>query len=56
MANEYMYCVKCRKKVFVDSPKEVTFKNKRTKQNMRALQGNCPRCGTKTFKILGKAK
>jgi len=43
------YCVKCRKKVEVKSPKQVTLKNKR-----EATQGTCKDCGTKVFKM-GKA-
>jgi hypothetical protein len=43
------YCVKCRaKREFEGS--EVTLKNGR-----RAAQGNCPVCGTKVMRILGKA-
>jgi len=43
------YCVKCKKKVEIQNPKRVTLKNKRP-----ALQGVCPKCGTKVFRI-GKA-
>ncbi|MEM0288023.1 MAG: DUF5679 domain-containing protein [Nitrososphaerota archaeon] len=43
------YCVKCRAKVEIKDPKEVTMKNGR-----KALQGSCPKCGTKLFRILGK--
>jgi DNA-directed RNA polymerase subunit RPC12/RpoP len=43
------YCMKCKKKVEVKSPKQVTLKNKRA-----AIQGLCPRCGTKVFRM-GKA-
>ncbi|MDO8568108.1 MAG: DUF5679 domain-containing protein [Dehalococcoidales bacterium] len=43
------YCVKCRKKVEVKSPKAVTMKNGRP-----ATQGQCTVCATKIFKI-GKA-
>lgn len=43
------YCVKCRKKVEIKSPKQVTLKNKRP-----ATSGTCPVCGTKVFR-LGKA-
>jgi DNA-directed RNA polymerase subunit RPC12/RpoP len=43
------YCMKCKKKVEVKSPKQVTLKNKRA-----AIQGLCPKCGTKVFRM-GKA-
>ena len=43
------YCVKCRKKVEIKNPKQVTLKN-----NRPAVQGVCPVCGTKVFRI-GKA-
>ncbi|MEM3185180.1 MAG: DUF5679 domain-containing protein [Conexivisphaerales archaeon] len=43
------YCVKCKAKVEIKDPKEVTMKNGR-----KALQGSCPKCGTKLFRILGK--
>lgn len=47
-----IFCVKCRKKVSVPKGKlkEQVLKNKR-----KALVGNCPTCGTKIFKIMGKA-
>jgi hypothetical protein len=44
------YCVKCRAKKEMKSPKAVTMKNKKP-----ATQGTCPTCGTKMFKI-GKSK
>ena len=40
------YCVKCRKKVDVKDPKQVKLKNGRD-----AVQGTCPKCGTKVFRI-----
>ena len=40
------YCVKCKKKVLIKNPKEVTLKNGR-----KATQGTCPKCGTKVFRI-----
>ncbi len=43
------YCMKCRKKVEIKNAKETTLKNKRP-----AIQGECPSCGTKVFRI-GKA-
>ncbi len=43
------YCMKCRAKVEIKNPKQVTLKNKRP-----ATSGTCPKCGTKVFRI-GKA-
>jgi hypothetical protein len=40
------YCVKERKKVEIKDPVQVTMKNGRP-----AIQGFCPDCGTKIFKI-----
>ena len=40
------YCVKCKAKREVKNPKAVTLKNKRA-----AVQGTCPICGTKLFRI-----
>ena len=40
------YCVKERKKVEIQDPAQVTMKNGRP-----AIQGTCPDCGTKIFKI-----
>ena len=40
------YCVKEKKKVEIKEPKQVTMKNGRP-----AIQGICPDCGTKIFKI-----
>lgn len=42
------YCVKCRKKVEVKNPKQITMKNGR-----KATKGECPKCGTKVFRIGG---
>lgn len=42
------YCVKCKRKVEIVSPVNVTLKNKR-----KAVRGTCPVCGTKVFRILG---
>lgn len=49
MAQYEAYCVKCRAKREFEGT-EVTLKNGR-----RAAQGNCPVCGTKVMRILGKA-
>jgi len=40
------YCVKCKKKVEILSPKQIIMKNKRP-----AIQGLCPKCRTKVFRI-----
>jgi len=40
------YCVKERKKVEIVGPQQVTMKNGRP-----AIQGTCPDCGTKIFRI-----
>lgn len=37
---------KCRKKVDIKNPTQVTMKNGRL-----AVQGNCPNCNTKVFRI-----
>ena len=41
------YCVKERKKVEIQNPVQVTMKNGRP-----AIQGTCPDCVTKIFKIV----
>lgn len=48
------YCVKCREKREMQNPKEVIMKGKGGTKR-RALTGTCPKCGTKMFRILGKA-
>ena len=40
------YCVKCKAKRDIKDAKQVTMKNGRP-----AIQGTCPDCGTKIFKI-----
>ena len=42
------YCVKCKAKREMKGEKQVTMKNGRP-----AMQGICPVCGTKMFKIGG---
>jgi hypothetical protein len=42
-------CMKCKKQVEVKNPKDVVMKN-----GMKAISGECPECGTKVFKIVGK--
>lgn len=41
------YCVKCREKRDVKDPKQVTMKNGR-----HAIEGTCPECGTKLFRMI----
>lgn len=43
------YCLKCRTKREMKSPKPITMKNGKP-----ATEGTCPTCGTRMFKI-GKA-
>ncbi len=50
---EVAYCVKCRAKQEMKDEKEVSFAGKGGVER-RAMQGVCPVCGTKMFKILGK--
>jgi len=40
------YCMKCKTKVEIKNPKQVTLKNGRP-----AVQGVCSVCGTKVFRI-----
>jgi hypothetical protein len=40
------YCVKCKAKREMKDPKKVTMKNGKP-----AMQGVCPVCGTKIFRI-----
>jgi hypothetical protein len=42
------YCVKDKKKVEVQNPQKITMKNGKP-----AIQGTCPECGGKVFKIGG---
>ena len=49
------YCVKCKAKRDMKDPKEVSFKAKGGKTR-NAMQGMCPVCGTKMFRILGAKK
>lgn len=43
------YCVKCKEKREMKDAKEVTMKNGKS-----AMSGQCPKCGTKMFRIGGK--
>jgi len=49
------YCVKCKQKREMQDSKEITMKGKGGTKR-RAATGTCPTCGTKMFRILGKAK
>jgi len=40
------YCIKCKKKVEIKNPKQIALKNGRP-----AVQGGCPNCGKKVFRI-----
>ena len=44
------YCVKCKAKRQMKDPKDTVMKN-----GMKAAKGTCPTCGTKMFRIIGKA-
>jgi len=44
-------CMRCKKQVEIKDGKEVVMKN-----GMKAMSGVCPVCGTKVFRIMGKAK
>lgn len=44
-------CMKCKKNVEIKNAQEVVMKN-----GMKALKGVCAACGTKVFRIVGKAK
>lgn len=48
------YCVKCKAKQEMSDPKEVEMNGKGGVKR-RAMTGVCPKCGTKMFRILGKA-
>jgi len=42
--------MKCKMEVEMKSPKDVIMKN-----GMKAAKGECPKCATKVFRIIGKA-
>lgn len=48
------YCVKCKAKREISGEKEVEMKGKGGTKR-RAMTGTCPTCGTKMFRIMGKA-
>lgn len=54
MAQVQGYCVKCKQKQDISDAKEVAMKGKGG-ATRRAMTGTCPKCGTKMFRILGKA-
>lgn len=47
MATYEAYCVKCREKREMKDPNQVEMKNGRP-----AMEGTCPVCGTKLFRML----
>jgi len=48
------YCVKCREKKLCTDYSPIAFRNNRGKKT-NALVAKCPDCGTKMYKITGKA-
>ena len=44
-------CMKCKMQVEIKDPKNITMKS-----GMGAVQGVCPKCSTKVFRIVGKKK
>jgi len=42
----------CKKQVEIKDGKEVVFEGRKGKKT--AIQGVCPTCGTKVFRLLGK--
>jgi len=48
MADVQGYCVKCKAKQVMKNAEKVTLKNGKP-----ATKGECPKCGTKMFKIGG---
>lgn len=49
------FCVKCKTKKAMQNPQVVEIKGKGGSKR-RAVQGTCPTCGTKMFKILKKGE
>ena len=49
------YCVKCKQKQEMTNAQEVAMKGKGGVER-KAMSGTCPKCGTKMFRIMGKAK
>jgi len=48
------FCVKCKQKRDMKDEKEITMKGKGGTKR-KAVTGTCSVCGTKMFRILGKA-
>ena len=46
---EKIYCCRCKDKIEIESPKEVTIKN-----GNLGVFGVCPKCGTKVYKLKSK--
>lgn len=49
------YCVKCKTKREMNSPKEITMKGKGDTKR-RAMTGICPTCGTKMLGFSARSK
>ncbi|HLC80333.1 hypothetical protein J4417_05880 [Candidatus Woesearchaeota archaeon] len=49
------YCVKCKKKQEMTNAKEVSMNGKGGVKR-RAMKGQCPKCGTTMFRIMGAKK
>lgn len=45
-------CMKCKEQVEIKNPQDTFLEGK---VKMKAVKGTCPKCGTKVFKIIGKA-
>lgn len=43
--------MRCKEQVEIKNPQNVTLKT-----GMGAVKGECPKCGTKVFRITGKKK
>jgi ssDNA-binding Zn-finger/Zn-ribbon topoisomerase 1 len=54
MEQKIFYCVKCKEKKVCKDYSQVTFRNRRGKK-IEALVANCPDCGTRMYKIVGRA-
>lgn len=51
----HIYCVKCRRKVYVPSVKSVVLKAGRSRVKMRAWEGRCRTCGSMCYRFIGRA-
>jgi len=45
-------CMKCKKQVEIKDPEDTIINGK---VKMKAVRGLCPECGTKVYRIVGKA-